>query len=206
MRPFIIYALPRSRTAWMAQFLSYGDWTCHHEVAILMREVLDIPGLFAPGRVGAVETAAAQGWHLIDHYVPGIRSVVVRRPTDDVVRSMMAVDLRGVAVYDEARLRRIMAYGNRMLDQISARQGVLTLSFDDLGTEAGCARLFEFCLPYKFDLAWWLKQRGENVQVSVADMIEYYHANRQAIDGFKRACKLDLIRLRRNGQITKRAA
>jgi hypothetical protein len=34
MAPYLIFALPRSRTAWLAHFLTYRDWTCLHEHAI----------------------------------------------------------------------------------------------------------------------------------------------------------------------------
>ena len=207
MTPFIVYALPRSRTAWLAQFLSYANWICHHEIAIQMREVIEIPALFNfasnQGHVGTVETAAAQGWFLIEHLVPGIRSIVIRRPVDQVIRSMMAVDLRGVATYDEGILRRTMLYGERMLAQISARPGVLTVDYDDLETEDGCARVFEHALPYQFDKSWWNDLRRTHIEVDVAQIISYYHQNRLAVDRFKSACRSEVWRLARAGVLRK---
>ncbi len=32
MRPFVVFGLPRSRTAWLSRFLTYGDWVCGHAV------------------------------------------------------------------------------------------------------------------------------------------------------------------------------
>lgn len=200
--PFIVYSLPRSRTAWLADFLTYRDWKCHHEIAIKLREPSDIAGVFRE-RIGAVETGVAQGWRLIDHYVPGIKTVVIRRPIEDVVKSLLAVDLRGVAVYDEAKLRKVMEYGDRMLDQIAGKPGTLVIDHDDLNGSAACKRIFEFCLPYRFDYEWWVSKHNRNVQVDVAALLLYYHANRLEIERFKSACKADLRRLVRTGAITK---
>lgn len=204
IRPFIIHALPRSRTAWLSRFLSYRDWTCAHEAAITLRKAADIPGFFLKPQFGTAETATAQGHWLIDYYCPGIKHVVIRRRTDDVVKSMMAVEVGSAGFhYDENRLRRIMAYGNRMLDQISAKPGTLTVDFEDMVNEKTCAEIFEFCLPYSHDGAWWGDLHQKNIQVDVKSVLLYYHANREGVEGFKRDCKADLLRLRRKGLIGK---
>lgn len=201
-RPFVVYSLPRSRTAWLSHFLTYRDWKCHHEAAITFRDPSEISSFFA-GRTGAVETAAAQGWRLIDYHVPNIKSVVIRRPTKDVIKSMMAVDLGGVATYDEARLWKIMEYGNRMLDQIAARPGTLVVDHDALDEESTCSRIFEFCLPYVFDRNWWLAKRVQNIQVDVKSVILYYHKNRVEIERFKSRCRAELRHLFKSGAIVK---
>lgn len=28
---FVVFSMPRSRSAWLARFLSYGDWHCGHD-------------------------------------------------------------------------------------------------------------------------------------------------------------------------------
>lgn len=197
--PFIIYSLPRSRTAWLAAFLTYGDWTCHHEQAIHMRSMDDVRRLFATPFTGTVETGAMQGWWLIHHYVPGIRAVVIRRPVEDAVRSMLAVDVSGVAVYDEPRLWRVMEYGDRMLEQISRVPGVLRVGFDELATCDGCARVFEYCLPYKFDIAWWDDMKDRNIQVDMKEFLRNYYKIRDNVENFKTLCYSELRTLRRNG-------
>lgn len=188
----------------MSKFLSYGGWSCWHEMAIFMRQIDDFKTILAEPRIGTVETAMAPGWMLLHHYSPSVNAVVVRRKTQDVVRSMLAIDLHGVATYDKDRLVKVMDYENRVLDQISASlPNCLNLDFDDLSTRDGCAALFEHCLPFKFDDAWWEKWRNENVQVDVAEYVKYYHANRPEIDGFKKLCWRELRKLRTAGAITK---
>ncbi len=202
-QPFIIYALPRSRTAWMAEFLSYKDWQCGHEQAIFLRSIDDIKRLLSLPRTGVVETAAAPAWRIIHHHVPNAKAVVIRRPIDDVMASMVNVDLRGEAAYDIPRLRRVMEYESRLLDEIVARPGTLNLEFSDLGTLAGCKRLFEFCLPHKFDQGWWEYARQQNIQVDVLSVIRLYHQNREEIEGFKSLLKREMRHLAREGVISK---
>lgn len=205
MKPgFIVYALPRSRTAWMSKFLSYGGWTCWHEMAIFMRSIEDFKTILQEPRIGTVETAMAPGWRLLHHYNPNINAVVVKRPLEDVVKSMMATDLKGVAHYDKDSLTRIMEYGNRMLDDVAENvPGCLKLEFANLSTREGCKALFEHCLPFEFDENWWAEMSGQNVQVDVAEYVKYYHLNRPEIDGFKKLCWRELRRLRTAGEITK---
>ena len=203
MNPFIVYALPRSRTAWMAQFLSYGSYRCGHEQAIFLRDVMDIPRLLRMPFTGVVETAAAQGWRVIRHHVPEIKQVVIRRPLQDVYDAMLNVDLHGYATYDKDRLWKAMAYGNRMLDEISALPDTLTLDFSDLDTREGCKTLFEFCLPYQFEDWWWEDLKTRNIQVSVPEYIQYYHEHKADIDSFKRKMWQELRYLAKSGQITR---
>ena len=200
--PFIVYALPRSRTAWLSQFLSYGGWTCHHEAAIKMRSISDVKQLFGAPTTGTVETAAAPGWKILHHHVPGLRAVVVRRPVDEVVRSMMAVQTEGVVTYDEGKLRRGMIYGDRMLAQITEQPGVLSVNYDELNDRSVCARIFEHCLLQPMPDSWWNRLRMQNIQVSVADVFRYYWAHENEVRQFKSLCWSEMNRLARSGFIS----
>lgn len=187
----------------MAAFLSYNEWQCGHEQGILLRSIHDLKNLFTIPYSGTVETASAQAWRLIQHHAPHVRHAVVRRPIDDVMKSMLAVDLDGYASYDVPRLRKVMEYGDRMLAEISRQPGVLTLRFTDLDTRAGCKALFEHCLPHHFDSGWWEHMRDRNVQVNVSSVIRYYHENKTEIEAFKAELWSDMRRLRRSNHITR---
>lgn len=204
---FIIYALPRSRTAWLSTLLSINGWVCAHERAITLREPADIPALFNRPRFGCAETAAAQGHWLIEHYVPRIRRVVVRRPVEEVVRSMLALDIQETEFhYDEKLLRRNMVYGARMLEQIAHQPGTLVIDYRELDCMEHVARLFEFCIHQPLSVVWWDIMKNHNVQVDVKSALRYYHDNREGVEGFKRKCKRELRRLCRLGLVRKEAA
>lgn len=201
---FIVCALPRSRTRWLAELLTFGEWKCHHEIALGMREVADISRFFARPFTGTAETAVAPGWELLRHQVPDIRAVVVRRPVDEVVASMMWAGL-GVVTYDERLLRRNMEYGARALDRMALTPGVLSIDFRDLDRIDTCAELFAHCLGLPMPGAHWAALAGRDIQVNVASVFAYYERHRSAVERFKRACKSELRSLARSG-IIQRAA
>lgn len=199
---FIVYALPRSRTAWLAAFLTYRDWACHHEVAIQMRSVADAVSFLRQPNTGTAETAAAQGFKIIQHHIPDIRSVVIRRPVADVVDAVLNVDVSGVATYDRGLLQRNMEHGARCLDRIT---GALVVDYADLHREDACAAIWEHCLPYSFDRARWEEMRAQNIQADTRAVLQYYFNNRDAVERFKAACKSEMRRLARAGLITNRS-
>lgn len=201
MRPFIIYALPRSRTNWLSHLLTYRDWTCWHEIAVRLREVGDIPAFFGEGKTGTAETGVSPGWRLIRHYVPHIKAVVIRRPVDEVAGAMMRIDLRGLGTLREDVLRTNLRYRERCLEQISAQPGTLTFRYDELGREEVCRTIFEHCLPYPFDRKHWLGWKDRNTQVDVREAFEYYLAFKDRVEAFKRACWADMRRLKAAGAL-----
>lgn len=203
--PFIVYTAGRSRTAWLSEFLSYGQCHCYNEIAIRLRDMSDVCELFDCPGTGTAETAVAPAWQLIQHYVPNIRSVVVRRPADEIVASFARSEVAHIASIDEERLRRIVAYENRCLDKISMGSDVLTVEFGDLHKREVCAAIFEHCLPYHFDEGWWLSLKDRNIQADVAEIFRYYRDNREGIEEFKRNAKREMIVLARSGTLRRRA-
>lgn len=166
-----------------------------------MREVSDIARFFSRPHFGTVETAAAPGWELLRHYVPEIKAVVVRRPVSEVVESMTAAGANAGIVYDAGLLRRNMEYGARALDRMALTPGVLSVNFADLDRIGTCAAVFEHCLGLAMPEAHWAALAGRDIQVSVGSVFAYYNRNREAVEGFKRACKSDLRALARSGLI-----
>lgn len=202
--PFIVYGLPRSRTAWIAKFLTYKDWECGHEQAMYMRNMEDVRAFFAQSSIGTAETAASYGRDLIRHAVPNIKEMVILRPVDEVIESVMRIDISKIGFYDRCRLRKGMEYGNRMLQKIAKDPNVLVIHYADLVNEETCAKVFEYCLPYKFDKAWWESLHAKNVQIDTPALLKYRAENRLRIDTFKRHCKDELRRLVRAGAISVR--
>ena len=160
----VVLALPPSRTAWLSRFLTYRDWTCGHEELPKMRSLADVTAYLGKPRHGTAETAAMAGWRLLSNLAPDARIVVVRRPLNEVVDSLMAT--RGVQ-FDRPALTKIIEAGNRKLDQIEARLPCLSVQFVDLARESTCKAVFEYCLPYPHDHAHWRRLAGTNVQIDV---------------------------------------
>jgi hypothetical protein len=180
-RPFIVYALPRSRTYWLKHLLSYGDWECAHDHVRYLRSLDDIKSWFKQDCVGSVETAAAPFWRLVPS---DVRTVVVRRPVHDVVQSLASVGRDPVVMLP------LMTKLDRKLDQIEARvPGVLSVRYDDLAREDVCAAVFEHCLPYYHDPDWWAKTARQNLQINFDAMVRYFDAHRPQIEKIAKVAK-----------------
>lgn len=175
--PFVIFALPRSRTAWLSRFLSYGDWHCGHEELRHMRTLSDVEAWLSQPCTGTIETAAAPWWRLLN---PNVRVVTIRRPVAEVVESMMKIP---GCVFDRDALEAAMKRHDRKLDQIEARfPNVLSVKFSDLDQEDVCAALFEYCLPYQHDSAYWQALSPINIQIDMRALIRYCEAYRAPME------------------------
>jgi hypothetical protein len=200
--PFIIYTAGRSRTAWLSAFLTYGKCVCHNEIAAGFRDWTEVVDVFSDG-VGSAETAAAPAWRLFKHFVPSAKTVVVQRDVDDIVASFARHEIAEIATVDEDKLRKVVSYSNRCLQEISTQPGVLTVQFADLEREAACRQVFEHCLPYEFDRAWWRDLAAQNIQTDALSLVRYFQENFDAIEGFKRGSKRVLRELVRSGAVAR---
>jgi hypothetical protein len=169
VRPFIVFALPRSRTAWMANFLRYGSYDCHHDPHNGFKSVVDLVRFLTTPWNGASDSAMALLWPEISRCAPDGRYAVVRRPIEDVRQSALAV---GLPVPDGVLERLDWA-----LTQVEKHRGVLRLDYDELDTYAGCAALFEHCLDRPLPHSWWDGLKNANIQIPVPLMMRRAAAN-----------------------------
>jgi len=184
--PFIVLALPRSRTMWLSRFLSYGEWHCGHDELQHCRSLEDAWTWFKQPCAGTVETAAAPFWRLLLRHQPDIRIVTVRRPVDDVLASVLRV-VPGCSPVEMLDLLRRM---DHKLDQIEARVPcVLSVRFDDLAQESACAAVFEHCLLYDHDPEWWAACNAQHVSGNLAAQVRYAQAYLPQIQKLERAAK-----------------
>lgn len=161
--PFVVFSMPRSRSAWLARFLTWGDWHCGHEELLHARSLDDVTAWLSQPFTGTVETAAAPFWRLLARH-EGVRVVVVRRPVDEVVASFLRLPL----AFDEAVLASLMRRLDCKLAQIERRvPGALSVSFADLDTEDGCRRVWEHVMPYPHQPAWWAAVSRVNIQIDM---------------------------------------
>lgn len=183
MQPFIILALPRSRTKWLSKYLSYRDWHCGHDELQHCRSLEDAKTWWTQPAVGTVETAAAPFWRLLPS---GIRVVTVRSSVADVLASVV----RAVPDCDPAAVERLLVAADHKLGQIEARvPGVMSVRFGDLADETTCAEVFEHCLPYPHDRNWWASWNGQRVSGNIAAQVRYCRAYLPQLQKLARAAK-----------------
>jgi hypothetical protein len=165
--------MPRSRTAWLSRLLTYREWQCGHDEVRHLRSLDDLASWFSQPCTGTIETACAPFWRLLERF-GDVGVVVVRRPVSEVVASFRAA---APGYFDGPAIETAMHRLAHKLDQIERRlPGVLTVTFEELGTEAGCRKLWEHCLPYPFDAAWHGVLAPVNIQVSLGLLFRYMAA------------------------------
>jgi len=194
-QPFLVLALPRSRTAWLSRFLTYQDWTCGHEEVRHFRGMEDVKSWFEQPFHGSAETSVASWWRMIR---PDTRVVVIRRPVEEVVDSIM----RTVSGFDESAMRKHMQKLDAKLDQVIARYPeVMPVDFSDLVLEDACAAIFEYCLPYPHDTNWWRALTGINIQINLPAMLRYMLANKRQLDKLTAIAKWQSIKAMRSARV-----
>jgi len=185
----------------MSKFLTYGNTECLHEPEVFLRNINELKLLLRSPDVGFASTGSSYGYPLIRHFAPGIREVVVLRPVEEVVKSILAIDVSGIAVYDEELLWRNMRYGERCLHKIAQSPDTLVVNHHDLDKESVCANIFEHCLGQDFDKQWWNSLKNQNIQVDFRAFLRYYIQHRPEIDNFKKLCKDELRMLAKTKKI-----
>lgn len=171
---FIIYALPRSRTAWMAHWLNGGATVASvcHDLAPRCASMRDFFAQFNSGMVGTVETAAIIGWRVIQEVKPGLKVAVIRRPVAEVINSLARFDIHNNAeLYHRAAL----------LDEVSALPGVLTLNWDALSDLDSARLLWGHLRGEGFDPEYWDRCCDVNIQINVYQMQRYLATNHSRV-------------------------
>jgi len=168
--PFLILALPRSRTAWLSHFLTYGPKVCEHDYIINCASIEEFLLAFRQGLAGSVETGAMLGWKVLRQRMPTARIVLVRRDYQEAARSLAnACGEAGVVLpipYDELATR------DSLLDAISQMPGVRQIRYEELSDESTCHWLFEHCLELPFDRDHWARLASTNIQIDMRSRIE----------------------------------
>jgi len=179
--------MPRSRSAWLSRYLSYGEYCCGHDEIRHMRSLDDVRAWLSQPMSGSCETSLAPFWRLIPK---GMKIVTVTRSVDEVLASLR----RGGLVFDDTVMRAVMQHLEAKLRQIARRlPDVLAVTFDDLATEDGCRRVWEHCLPYPWDAAWWQHWHGINIQISLPLLMRYMAAHRPQLDKLAKVAKHRII-------------
>ena len=196
--PYCVFSAGRSRTMWLSAYLTYGICVCNFEAtAKLSRfqevmELLNIPGM------GAAETLAAPAWPLLLAAAPQMRIVVVRRPLEEILASLVATT-KGRLELDIPVLRRLLSYVIRALDKLAQQPQSLVVDFHELAREDVGRAIFEHCLPYKFDPGWFKWLSSKNVTPDVMQLAALYQQREKEIRGLGRECRHLMFRLARQG-------
>ena len=192
IRPFFILGLPRSRTFWLSKFLTYREWTCGHEELRHIRTMEDAKSWLSQPFTGSAETALAPFWRLLPK---DARLVIVRRPVAEVKDSLLRLSLGDGGAFDPIALDGLLKRADAKLDQIEARwQGpIIEVRFDGLNSETACKAIFEHCLPYDFDRAWWNAFSPVNLQCDMQEIMRHSRAFAPQMSRFAKIARQKML-------------
>lgn len=186
MNGFLIYALPRSRTYWLSRYLTYGDWQCGHDELVHARSMADVKSWLSQPATGTIETLAAPFWRL----AKDIKSVVIRRPVDEVLHSLANQGFR----IDQPMISHIKRLDAK-LDQIEHRvPNVMSVEFKSLTSEDIIKQIFEYCLPYQHDPVWYNSMRDLNLQINMNHVRRYVQAYWPQLEKLAKIAKHESIK------------
>lgn len=178
-RPFIVYALPRSRTAWTAALLSRGERSCGHDLGVESDTLEDFAAALRTRCCGTVETGAVIAWRALRTVLPEAVIAVIRRPVAEVYASLSALGFGSAALMAMLRER------SAMLDEVERQPGVLSVRFSELSRFDECRRLYEHCLDEPLDWEWWESLAERNIQIDVHAAMHRLAERRSAIERLK---------------------
>lgn len=169
--PFVIYALPRSRTAWLSRFLTCDPWQCHHDLVTDLYSIEELLACLKKPYTGTVETGMIRGFRVVRHLIPDIRTVIIKRPIEEVRRSLAKFGIAG------AETDKTLEYQDAMLDEASKCPGTITVSYQELNSVIACRTIFAYCLGQQMIDTWWYLLKDKNIQVDMPERMKKLQEN-----------------------------
>jgi|SRR5579864_8792782 len=171
MRPFLVVGLPRSRTAWLARFLTYEDRTCTHEPSLRWTEHADLKRWLAL-KQGASDSMMTWLVHEALELCPELAVIVIRRDRAAVIDS-----IKKLKYPVQEYLPSYLAAMDRRLDEIEDYLPCYSASFDWLVYPQVCGLIFRKCLEEPMPPSWWKRWKDVNVQASIPETLRVLKEN-----------------------------
>jgi len=178
-KPFLLFALPRSRTAWLSHFLSPVPGAVGHDTGIDCKSIAEFIGQFygKDRLAGTCETGAMMAWRVLKYKMPEAKMVVIQRPAAEVAFSLGRCGLfPGLLELEQRKI---------YLEAISRLEGTKTFSFNQLKRKDICEYIYKFCNDEAPPVGWWEYYSDFNIQVDMQKRVEKLKTNAEAIAKLK---------------------
>ena len=175
--PFIVFSLPRSRSAWTSALLSCEERPVGHDIAMRCATLEDFQVALSGAMAGTCETGAMFAFQLLRDLLPDAKMATIRRDPGEVVASLERLGLTGLD--DE------IAERDGYLDRIEGLPGVMRIDYAELSEYEPCARLYDFCHGEKLSPERWQSLAGMNIQVDLPRRLKALRENHAQIEALK---------------------
>lgn len=137
-KPFLIFGLPRSMTAWASCFLTIGDIYCEHELPLEVKDIVSFIRNSPFTHTGIADPGMLLRWKEITDALPDASLIYIRRPSHQAQRALARVAGTPVAQMDEG-FRQLCAAARAFLE---AKEPTI-IEFSKLPTEEGACALWK---------------------------------------------------------------
>lgn len=172
--PFIIMSLPRSRTAWLAAFLTDGDVTCHHELLRVCESPEEYPDKFLQTKtpiIGDADPSMVLFYEGLRDKLPPHKVVFINRDpvaAEQSHRAMLEKTGHKEAQGIDAWLKVEIAFNavKRLVPD------AMTFQFEDLDDEKKVQQLAEYCTGLPFNRERYRQFNELNIECIPSKVLE----------------------------------
>ena len=163
-KPFLILAMPRSRSYWLSQFLSTPERPCAHDPSIGFADRNAMETYLHRPNGAAVDTALALRWDWVhEAYSSGRGSIIVlTRPIAEVKASLQRLGL----TCPDSWLRRL----ERELSLANKYAAIDHYAYENLNDEWSVRDLWSRCHRTPFPVDKWHAMAPINLQRDIPEM------------------------------------
>lgn len=166
---FFITGLPRSRTAWLANFLTYDGVLCGHELMFGMTTATFVDEL--KHWSGSAETLLLARWREIDDQLKDAPIIIIRRAPKDVMASLRQLKL------PIADLGIALTWMQSLLEDFAAQHpNALNFSFSELNNNSTLQMIWQYVSGKEPQPERRVKMlQAMNVQITADRWMEFFY-------------------------------
>lgn len=184
---FFIVGLPRTRTSWMSNFLTYKTSFCFHEAIRLCYKIEDMIALFESvdePNVGDADCRIIEFQKDFRKMFPNAKWIYIKRDIKDVIYSLEKRFEFEESYRDTDFCKKLQEKYNVFEKEYSP----LTFQYDELDNVDVCEAIWNYCIPdSSFNYRRWLQLDVLKIDPVEKKMMKYHGkiALRSAADYFK---------------------
>ncbi len=140
--PFLVFSLPRSRSAWLSNLLTYDGAFCGHELMAEFPTPEALSQALTSSEMvffGNADTSQSLHFERLVELMPEAKMVAIMRPVEEV---MASVEKLGLPCSRE----RMQPFVEAM-ERVADAPDVLTVNYGDLSDEGVCESIVRHCCP-----------------------------------------------------------
>jgi hypothetical protein len=146
--PFFITGLPRSRTTWLANLLTFGEVFCHHDLIGCVHSLHEFECEMSRENVGDSDSGLMSISRSVVETWPGARWLMVMRDREDAWRALEKyVAVCGIPRLEYDTRDRIEEWQDKTCALLKGNPNAIFVDFDSLGDMNTLREIWEFLTP-----------------------------------------------------------